>query len=138
MKFRRQRREEASVNLTPLIDVVFLLLIFFMVSTTFERDRPLQLSLPSSAASVEESPPEAIEVSISADGQVAVNDQLLQDGELGTLLQALRALGKGNAEVPILISADASTPHQFVVRALDAAGQAGHPQVRILTAAQSQ
>ncbi|PXF31226.1 biopolymer transporter ExbD [Pokkaliibacter plantistimulans] len=133
MKFRRQSREEVSINLTPLIDVVFLLLIFFMVSTTFQKDRPLQLTLPSSSATVEEAPAQSIEVSISADGQIAVNDAVLADAQLVTVKHAIEVAGKGDTSLPLLISADASTPHQFVVRAMDAAGQAGYVHIRILT-----
>ncbi|MFP8966067.1 ExbD/TolR family protein [Pokkaliibacter sp. CJK22405] len=138
MKFRRQRQEEISLNLTPLIDVVFLLLIFFMISTTFEKDRPLELTLPSSSAEVGQEPPQAIDVSISADGQTAVNDQIIKDPAGDALKAAIEAAGQGHPDVPVVISADALSAHQYVVRAMDAAGQAGYVHIRIMTSGSGQ
>ncbi|OYW91480.1 MAG: biopolymer transporter ExbD, partial [Pseudomonadales bacterium 32-61-5] len=116
MQFRRQRPEDAGVNLTPLIDVVFLLLIFFMVSTTFTRETQLRVDLPQ-AVTGEQVPadrPEQIEVVISAEGSIAVNQQTLADPNLKNLMRALERESAGNLDLPVVITADALTPHQSV------------------------
>ncbi len=134
MNLRPHRREHADINLTPLIDVVFLLLIFFMVSTTFKDEARLRVQLPE--AQGEEIPrdePEMIRIIIDQSGSFYVDDRAVADQQTKTLVQALRgALGE-RAALPVLIQADAKTPHQAVMTALDAAGQAG--LVRIAFAA---
>ena len=134
MKFKRQRNAEVSVNLTPLIDVVFLLLIFFMVSTTFTRESRLQVNLPE--ASAEAAPQEAIalEIVIDAGNRYAVNGRSLARQDLETLKQALRiSAGDEDTNPTVLISADAAASHQAVIRAMDAAGQLGFSQLSIST-----
>ncbi len=135
MNFRRQRAEEVSVNLTPLIDVVFLLLIFFMVSTTFTRETQLQLDLPQaeSGQPVEQADMERIELLIAANGDIVINDRALVDRRITTLKAALQRESGGNTELPVVITADASTPHQAVVMAMDAAGQLGFNRLRLTT-----
>ncbi len=133
MKFKRQSREELPVNLTPLIDVVFLLLIFFMVSTTFTRETELQVDLPEADGIQAESPMEKLEIVIGADGRYAVNDRVLINSQLSTLKRALEKLSKGQRDMPFIITADARTPHEFVVRAMDAAGQLGFTKLSITT-----
>ena len=130
MNLRPHRREIPEINLTPLIDVVFLLLIFFMVTTSFRDEGRLRLQLP--AADAEALPAEEsalIEVMIDRAGRFYVNRRALADADLETLQQALRdALGDAR-ERPLVIKADAHTPHQAVMRVLDAAGQLGLTQV---------
>lgn len=133
MRFKRQSREELPVNLTPLIDVVFLLLIFFMVSTTFTRESHLQVDLPEADGAPAEAAVEQLEVVISADGRFTVNDRVLINSQLITIKRALETLSKGNRELPFIITADARTPHEFVVRAMDAAGQLGFTRLSITT-----
>ncbi|MCL5041239.1 MAG: biopolymer transporter ExbD [Gammaproteobacteria bacterium] len=135
MNFRRQRAEEVSVNLTPLIDVVFLLLIFFMVSTTFTRETQLQLDLPQaeSGQPVEQAEVERIELLIAANGDIAINDRALVDNRIATLKTALQRESGGNTELPVVITADANTPHQAVITAMDAAGQLGFNRLRLTT-----
>ena len=132
MKFARRRRPGrggSAVELTPLIDVVFLLLIFFMVSTTFVRESVLDVELPEADGDQPQRRAAEIEVRISAAGEYAVNDRRLADGELATLLGALsNATGER-----LVVAADASVRHEAVVRVLDAAGRSGLTQVRILT-----
>ncbi|MFN3581983.1 MAG: ExbD/TolR family protein, partial [Pseudomonas sp.] len=127
MNFRRQKPEEASVNLTPLIDVVFLLLIFFMVSTTFTRETQLKLDLPQAASGeqVEDSDIQQIELVISASGEVAINDKALLAPGVDTIKTALRRESGGDISLPVIITADAQTPHQSVIMVMDAAGQLG-------------
>ncbi|PKM05361.1 MAG: biopolymer transporter ExbD [Gammaproteobacteria bacterium HGW-Gammaproteobacteria-6] len=134
MNFRRQRQEEASVNLTPLIDVVFLLLIFFMVSTTFTRETQLKLDLPQAASGEPvEIQEQQIELTISASGEVAINDKALLAPSLDTLKAALQRESGGDNNLPLIITADAQTPHQSVIMAMDAAGQLGFSRLRLTT-----
>jgi|TARA_R110001599_G_scaffold100484_6_gene257531 biopolymer transport protein ExbD len=135
VNFRRQRQEEASVNLTPLIDVVFLLLIFFMVSTTFTRETQLKLDLPEavSGEQVENRDQQQIEMTISASGDIAINDKALIAPGFDTLKTALERESAGDLSLPLIITADAQTPHQSVIMAMDAAGQLGFTRLRLTT-----
>ncbi|WP_308367500.1 MULTISPECIES: biopolymer transporter ExbD [unclassified Microbulbifer] len=133
MQFRRQAREQDGVNLTPLIDVVFLLLIFFMVSTTFTKESHLKLDLPEAAGPQADNPPSAIEVVINADGSYAVDGRALINKKLATLKSALSEVSAGEYNRPLVITADAIAQHQAVVRAMDAAGQLGFVHLSITT-----
>ena len=135
MNFRRTRREEVGVNLTPLIDVVFLLLIFFMVSTTFTRETQLQLDLPESASGtpVENQNLEQIEVLVSAAGEVTINGKSLINPNLDSLQTALQREAGGNNSLPVVITADAKASHQSVITVMDAAGQQGFSRLRLTT-----
>lgn len=131
MKFRRKAREELSVNLTPLIDVVFLLLIFFMVSTTFTRETQLSVDLPEATGLARDEVAEQIEILIDEQGQYRVNGGALVDARVRTLQAAIYEISKGDTTMPLVISADAEAAHQFVVRAMDAAGQMGFSRLSI-------
>ncbi|WP_237064878.1 ExbD/TolR family protein [Microbulbifer guangxiensis] len=133
MQFRRQKREQDGVNLTPLIDVVFLLLIFFMVSTTFTKESHLKLNLPEAAGPQAEAQPLTIEVLINADGSYAVDGRALINKKLATLKSALSEVSAGEYNRPLVITADATAEHQAVVRAMDAAGQLGFVHLSITT-----
>ena len=133
MQFRRQRREELTVNLTPLIDVVFLLLIFFMVSTTFTRETRLAVDLPEATGVASDKSPRQIEILVDEGGNYRVNGKGLVDNRLRTLQAAIYEYSEGDTTRPLLISADADATHQAVVRAMDAAGQMGFAQLGIAT-----
>ncbi len=135
MKFRRQTQVEDSVNLTPLIDVVFLLLIFFMVSTTFTKETHLSVDLPEAEGVASSDAADTIEILINADGSYAVNGQNLVNKKSATLMAALNKIsgGDGHGDTPLIITADAKTPHQSVVTAMDAAGQLGFVKLSITT-----
>ncbi len=133
MKFRRQRADEVSVNLTPLIDVVFLLLIFFMVSTSFTKETHLTIDLPEASGESRVEQPEQIEILISESGSYTINSRQLVDEHLGTLKSAILQVSGGDTALPMVITADAQTPHQAVVRAMDAAGQMGFVHLSITT-----
>ena len=133
MKFRRQAQEEVSVNLTPLIDVVFLLLIFFMVSTTFTRETQLAIDLPEASGEVREQEQKQIEIVISKEGDFAVNGRSLVNSQLDTLKSALGKVSDGDSRLPLVITADANTPYQSVVTAMDAAGQLGFANLSMTT-----
>ncbi|MAY35011.1 MAG: biopolymer transporter ExbD [Spongiibacteraceae bacterium] len=133
MNFRRQKLEEVSVNLTPLIDVVFLLLIFFMVSTTFTKESRLTLELPE--ASGDPAPQEVVplEVIVDAQGQYMVNDLTVVSPNLKGLKAAIAEVSGGDTSTPVVITADAKAPHQSVIRAMDAAGQLGFTKLSLTT-----
>ncbi|MEQ6885100.1 biopolymer transporter ExbD [Salicola sp. Rm-C-2C1-2] len=133
MKFRRQSQQEVSVNLTPLIDVVFLLLIFFMVSTTFTRETELQIDLPEAEGNEAEQETERIEVEISADGVYSVNGERLEGVEREALNQRVERVADGNTDLPFIITADADARHELVVRAMDIAGSLGFTGLSIST-----
>ena len=133
MKFKRQRTSELDVNLTPLIDVVFLLLIFFMVSTTFTKEAHLKINLPKATGEVASEAALVIDISISADGSYRINDQRLVNGQLDTIKRAILKVARNKEGLPVIITADAQAPHQSVVSAMDAAGQLGFVQLSITT-----
>lgn len=134
MAKRRRGRHEANVELTPLIDVVFLLLIFFMVSTTFIRETQLKINLPESSGELQEVDPGTIEIVVDRRGDYAVNDRLLVNSEKTTLVRALReVMDDSNPSPLVVITADAMAAHQSVVRAMDAAGTVGLTRVSITT-----
>ena len=133
MQFRRQKKEDDSVNLTPLIDVVFLLLIFFMVSTTFTKETHLSLELPESDGEPMVQQKHQIEILINADGSYAINGKSVVNTTLATLKGAIEKTAEGDTSRPMVITADAKTPHQAVVRAMDAAGQLGFVHLSITT-----
>lgn len=123
MNLRPQRREEVDLNITPLIDVVFLLLIFFMVSTTFERESEISITLPEASEEYAETKLDTIEVGIDAEGRIFVNEKLLLNTQVNTIREAIRDGAYDMEEPPIVISADAKATHQLVVRVMDAARQ---------------
>ncbi|ROR32652.1 ExbD/TolR family protein [Inmirania thermothiophila] len=134
MRFRTREPEEPSVNLTPLIDVVFLLLIFFMVSTTFQREAELEIQLPEASGEPREEAPKELEVAIDAQGRYFVDRQALANTRLATLVRALeQAVREGGRERPVVILADGRTPHEAVIRALDAARRVGLYRITFAT-----
>ena len=133
MKFRRQQRQGVDINLTPLLDVVFLLLIFFMVSTTFTRETQLSIDLPEATGQPRESVDEQIEILVDESGNYRVNGEALIDNRMRTLQAAIYKLSAGDTTMPMTISADAQATHQYVVQAMDAAGQMGFVHLSITT-----
>ena len=122
MNFRPRPASQVDVNLTPLIDVVFLLLIFFMVSTTFTKETHLDIDLPeASAAPTDQKQEEKIEVVINASGGYSVNGRALVNNEPATLSKALREIAGKDRSQAFVITADAKTPHQSVVTAMPSA-----------------
>ncbi|NND90943.1 MAG: biopolymer transporter ExbD [Granulosicoccus sp.] len=138
MKFKREPREELELNLTPLIDVVFLLLIFFMVSTTFQKESEISLQLPRATDTDMPSSEERIEVVINAAGRYFINDQELVKSDVASLQNALYKVSDGRRDTPLTIRADAQAPHQAVVTAMDAAGQLGMLRMSIATSRSTQ
>jgi biopolymer transport protein ExbD len=133
MNLRGAPKDPVDINLTPLIDVVFLLLIFFMVSTTFNRDSELSIELPSATAEPTQRQPDSIDVAIDAQGRFYINGLQLVNTQSRTIRQALQKAAGGHESPPIIISADAKTPHQAVVQVMDAARELGFLRLTFAT-----
>ena len=134
MNLRPERTDErVDINLTPLIDVVFLLLIFFMVSTTFDRHANLKVELPEASAKKAQQQQEALVLSIDANGNYFIDDRQVINTQLDTLKSALQKSVGDRKDVSLVLRADARTPHQSVVRAMDAASQLGLTRLSIAT-----
>ncbi|AMB87967.1 biopolymer transporter ExbD [Pseudomonas agarici] len=135
MKFRRKPRETIDINLASLIDVVFVLLLFFVVTTTFTRETQLRVDLPQAVSGAPAEDPQAkqLDIAISADGVFTVNNQLLAKNDLASLMQALQKESGGDTQLPLSISADGKAQHQAVITAMDAAGKLGFSHLRMTT-----
>ncbi len=123
MNLRPQRKDDVELNITPLIDVVFLLLIFFMVSTTFERESEINITLPEASEEYTDTQLDKVEIAIDAEGRLFVNEQSLVNSQLGTIRDAIQNALYDLEDPQIIISADAKATHQLVVRVMDAARQ---------------
>jgi len=140
MKFSDRHDEDTSINMTPLIDVVFLLLIFFMVSTTFSKESQLRIKLPDSSDEPKaEQQAEILEIEISAEGVYAVKGpgdkearQLLNTSRV-TLRRALQTASGGRPDLVTVIRADRRTPHESVIRAMDMARRLGYTHITFAT-----
>lgn len=133
MNLRPSRGVEPEINLTPLIDVVFLLLIFFMVSTSFTHESEIRIDLPQASVEQVESQDSPIEISIDAQGRFYVNQQQVVNTRIDTLIKALKIALDKQQDPALIITADANTPHQAVVTAMDAARQLGIVRLSIAT-----
>jgi len=133
LNLKPEHREEIDLNLTPLIDVVFLLLIFFMVSTTFEQQSRLKVELPEASAQATKQKAGTVVIGIDAKGRFFINDRQLVNTQFKTLKMALMKTVGDNKDVPLVLKADAKTPHQAVVMAMDAAAQLGLTRLSIAT-----
>ena len=134
MKFPRSAKPDSGINLTPLIDVVFLLLIFFMVTTTFTRETRMLITLPEADGEALVSEQQVVlELVVSRDGSYSVNGQNLINGDIKTIMAALKEASEGNKDIPLMITADAQSTHQAVITAMDAAGRLGFESLNIAT-----
>jgi len=134
MKLSLRARTQPEVNLTSLIDVVLLLLIFFMVSTSFVKQSQIAIRLPQAdSAAVVKEVPEQIDIMITATGTYLVNGRELINNRPETIRNALRKVSGGNSNLPMTVSADANAKHQDVVTALDVAGRLGFVKIDIAT-----
>jgi len=133
VNLKPNREDNIELNLTPLIDVVFLLLIFFMVSTTFEKQATLKLQLPDSSAQAKVQDQKSITIGIDAKGHFYINDRQVVNTSLATLKVALQKVTNGKTDMVVTLRADAKTPHQSVVTAMDAASQLGLVKLSIAT-----
>ena len=134
MRFRQQRAQEPEVNLTPLIDVVFLLLIFFMVSTTFEEESEFEVVLPEASQEAENDDRDSLVVSIDAAGRYEIGGVVIESGRRLLLRRTLVDAVEGRRDEPVVIRADGRTPHQSVVTLMDVAASLGLNRIAIVTA----
>lgn len=125
MKFQTRRAEEPEINLAPLIDVVFILLIFFMVATTFDREVELKIQLPEAAAEQRRAEPAVIELVIDASSRYFVDGRQVVNSRVETLTRALAQAAEGKREPMVILTVDAQAPHQAVITAMDAARREG-------------
>jgi biopolymer transport protein ExbD len=124
-----------DINLVSLIDVVFVLLLFFVVTTTFTRETQLRVELPEavSGSPAEDQQVKQLDITINAEGVISVNNHVLPKSDLVTLMEALQKESNGDTNLPLSISADGKTQHQSVITAMDAAGKLGFSHLRMTT-----
>ena len=133
MKITNQQPENRKLNLTPLIDVVFLLLIFFMVSTTFEKQAKLKIELPEASVEPAVSQQQDLVISISQKGVFFVNNNELVNAQRQSLQNALQKTVQDARDMPVIIRADANVAHKHVVMAMDVLGSMGFDKVSMAT-----
>lgn len=134
MKLQSRVREEPEINVISLVDVLLVLVLFFMVSTTFLRESKINLRLPEASASAEQTPAgEVLEITIAQNGNYTVNGRLLVNSEQRTLRAAIERLIGEQRDLPVYIRADAQATHQAVITAMDVAGQLGFVDLNIST-----
>jgi biopolymer transport protein ExbD len=134
VKLQHHSIEDPTVDLTSLIDVVFLLLLFFMVSTTFEHTALMKVDLPEASAVEDRSEtPDSLELVIDSEGRMFLNDQRLVDSEERTIRAAIEQAVGEDRTLPLVLRADRMTPHHHVVTAMDVAAQMGFSNLSIAT-----
>ncbi len=133
MKLRRTQREEPELNLTPLIDVVFLLLIFFMVSTTFEKESEITIELPEATGEASNEMIQAIDIAIDAQGRFFINEKEVVSSRIEILRNTIKSVVKDQKDPQIIISADRMAPHHAVIKAMDALRQLGYVNMTFAT-----
>ncbi len=133
MNLHPRSLDEPEVNLTSLIDVVFLLLIFFMVSTSFTKESELKVNLPEALTEVQASMDTSLEIVVTVDGKYFVNQKELINSDPSTLRDALEAEVGDDRNMPVTIRADGKATHQSVVNVMDVAGRLGFANLNIVT-----
>jgi biopolymer transport protein ExbD len=134
MKLSLRDKAEPEVNMTSLIDVVFLLLIFFMVSTSFVKQSQITIRLPQAENSaIVEAKSESVDVMITGQGMYFVNGRELINNRPETIRNAIQKMSGGDTTLPLTISADANARHQHVITAMDVASKLGFVQINIAT-----
>lgn len=132
MKFRTGSREPLSLNITPLIDVVFLLLIFFMVTTTFNQNTQLEVHLPGMQTWQTPAIERVINITVNAQGKIAIDGKTMANPNARTLREALQANPQFDPTQKIILRADGQAPYQMIVRVMDVAGQLGYQNIQLL------
>ncbi len=135
MNFRKHRDEEPEINLVPFIDILIVIIIFLMLSTTYSKFTELEVTLPTADAEALKDRPQEVVVAVSGDGRYVVNRKPVEGRSVELLAAELRAAAGDNLQAPVIISADATAAHQAVINVLDAARRAG--LVRLTFAAQA-
>jgi biopolymer transport protein ExbD len=133
MKFQSTNRDEPEINLIPFIDILLVVLIFLMLTTTYSKFTELQVNLPTADAQAPRDKPREVVVSISSDGRYAIDRQVLTETGVEALTRALAAAKPDDGEVVVVISADAAATHQSVINVMDAARRAQLVQITFAT-----
>jgi biopolymer transport protein ExbD len=134
MKLLSRSREEPEINVISLVDVLLVLVLFFMVSTSFLRETDIALQLPEATSTNSvETPREALEITVTQSGSYLVNGRELVNSERRTLRAAIERLIGEQRDLPVFIRADAAATHQSVITAMDVAGQLGFVKINIAT-----
>ena len=133
MNFRPRHRDEPEINLIAFIDVLLVVLIFLMLSTTFSKFTEMQLTLPTADAEQMRNRPKEVIITIAADGRYAVDKTALEDRSVDAIASALAGAAPAGGESIVIISADAAAPHQSVISAMEAARRAGLTQITFAT-----
>jgi biopolymer transport protein ExbD len=133
MKFSRNVKTEVGIDLTSLIDVVFILLLFFILTTTFTRESTIRITLPEASAEDVTQSPLLIEIMVSSNGSYSVNGRVLENDSLDALMAAISDLSAGDTTLPISVVADAEARHQAVVTAMEAVQRLGFTKFGIAT-----
>ncbi|SFU55759.1 biopolymer transport protein ExbD [Paenacidovorax caeni] len=133
MNFRPRPKDEPEINLIPFIDVLLVILIFLMLTTTYSKFTELQLTLPVADAEQQRDYPKEIVVAVAADGRYAVNKAAVEGGGVESMARALGDAAKAGADSVVIISADAQAPHQAVITVMEAARRAGLSHITFAT-----
>lgn len=138
MNFRRgQVREAPEINLIPMIDVLLVIIIFLMLTTTYAKFAGLEINLPTAESSQNPEPPNEIAVAVTAAGQVLVDRSPLANGDIATISEALKRVGGNRKDPVVVIDADAKATHQSVIDVMQAASLAGMPRISFATQSKS-
>ena len=138
MNFRRRKSEEPEINLIPFIDVLLVVLIFLMLSTTYSKFTELQVKLPAADADQQRDYPKEVIVAVSTDGRYMVNKKLVDGRSIESLGSALVDAAKAGKDSVIIISADANATHQAVITVMEAARRHGLSQITFATQSSAQ
>lgn len=133
MKFKRSQVEDIQINLTPMIDSLLFILVFLLLSTTFNQQSRLNLTLPDAQGVPPKQYDQKIEVMVDSSGHYAVNGQALSSKEVADLSAAIKQVAEDRRDLMFIIAADAKATHQDVIRVMDTAGQLGFVNVNIST-----
>jgi biopolymer transport protein ExbD len=133
MNFRRGERDEPEINLIPFIDILLVVLIFLVLTTTYSKFTELKVNLPVADAQAPKQNPREVIVAVGSDGRYSINRQVLEGANVESLTRALTAAAQDNRETVIVISADAAATHQSVINVMDAARRAGLVQITFAT-----
>ncbi len=133
MNFRPRQKEEPEINLIPFIDVLLVILIFLMLTTTYSKFTEMQIKLPTADVEAQRDYPKEVVVSVSGEGDYSVNKQAVNGRSVAELASALQSGAKAGKESVVIIHADASARHQAVITVMEAARAAGLVQITFAT-----
>jgi biopolymer transport protein ExbD len=134
VKLRKRSRQDDYINVVPFIDILLVLLIFFMVSSRFTHNAELKLDLPSAEETAgQQRQSDTVELAVHEDGSYSINNQSVADNKPETLRKGLHEVAGDRTDIPLILSADAKATHQAVVTAMDVAGQLGFSKLSITT-----